>query len=463
MFAVLLLGVAAAAGWTAAGLTPTDRAAEQATTAGHGLTSLPMAAQGPVSVALGGANPAYRVTNLEAVNPAQHLRAGFSSDGVTVASGRAGLGMALSSYGYAGSLEPVGSARPRAAGNRVSYARGALTEWYANGPLGIEQGFDVAARPAAAAGPLTLALDLSGNLAPRLSNGSLLLTGPGATLRYGNLHATDARGHVLRSWLQLDQGQVLIRVADRGAAYPLRIDPLIQQGQKLTGAGGVGTGRVGYDVALSADGNTALVGGRYGIRGAGAAWVFTRTAGVWTQQGGKLVGTGHTGEGELGHISEGEFGLAVALSADGNTALIGGPQDDSGRGAAWVFTRSAGVWSQQGAKLTGAGASEHAQFGEAVALSGDGNTALVGGRHDESNTGAAWVFTRSGSTWAEQGEKLTGSGRGRGRQVRLQRGAVRKRQHGADRRARRRRTQRRGLGLHAHRRRLGPAGRKADR
>ena len=177
--------------------------------------------------------------------------------------------MTLSAYGYAGSLEPVGPARPRAAGNRVSYARGALTEWYANGPLGIEQGFDVAARPAAAAGPLTLALDLSGNLAARLRNGSVLLTGPGATLRYGNLHATDARGHVLRSWLQLDDGQVLIRVADRGAAYPLRIDPLIQQGQKLTGAGGVGTGRVGYDVALSADGNTALVGGRYGIRGAG--------------------------------------------------------------------------------------------------------------------------------------------------------------------------------------------------
>ncbi len=214
---------------------------------------------------------------------------------------------------------------------------------------------------------------------------------------------------MLRSWLQLDDGQVLIRVADRGAAYPLRIDPLIQQGQKLTGAGGVGTGRVGYDVALSADGNTALVGGRYGIRGAGAAWVFTRTAGVWSQQGGKLVGTGHTGEGELGHISEGEFGLAVALSADGNTALVGGPQDDSGRGAAWVFTRSGTTWTQQGPKLTGAGASEHAQFGEVVALSGDGNTALVGGRHDESNTGAAWVFTRSGSTWAEQGEKLTGA------------------------------------------------------
>ena len=276
------------------------------------------------------------LTGLEAVNPAQHLRAGFSSHGVTVDSGKAGVGMRLAAYGHAGSLEPW--VRPAPRRRQPGQLRaGALTEWYANGPLGIEQGFDVAARPAGAAGPLTLALDLSGNLAARLRNGSVLLTGPGATLRYGNLHATDARGRVLRSWLQLDDGRVLIRVADRGAAYPLRIDPLIQQGQKLTGAGGVGTGRVGYDVAVSADGNTALVGGRYGIRGAGAAWVFTRTAGVWSQQGGKLVGTGHTGEGELGHISEGEFGLAVALSADGNTALVGGPQDDSGRGAAWVL------------------------------------------------------------------------------------------------------------------------------
>src|SRR5262249_32671739 len=161
----------------------------------------------------------------------------------------------------------------------------------------------------------------------------------GATLRYGNLLATDARGRVLRSWLQLDKGHVLIRVADRGATYPLRIDPLIQQGDKLTGAGGIGTGRGGYTVALSADGDTALIGGRYGISGAGAAWVFTRSGSTWTQQGGKLVGTGHTGEGELGHISEGEFGVSVALSGDGDTALIGAPGDDNETGAAWVFTR----------------------------------------------------------------------------------------------------------------------------
>ena len=350
MVVALLVGVAAAAGCVAALLTLPGGTAERATTARHGLTSLPLAAQGPVSAALGSEEPAYRVTGLEAVNPAQHLRAGFSRHGVTVASGKARLGMTLSAYGYASTLEPVGSAQPRASANRVSYAHGTLTEWYANGPLGIEQGFDVAARPTAAAGPLTLSLALSGNRAARLRNDLVLLTGRGATLRYGNLLATDAHGRVLRSWLQLVKGHVLIRVADRGATYPLRIDPLIQQGEKLTGTGAIGTGRFGYSVALSGDGDTALIGARYESRDAGAAWVFTRSGSTWTQQGGKLVGTGHTGAGDFGHIGEGEFGESVALSADGNTALIGGWNDDTSKGAAWVFTRTGGVWSEQGPK-----------------------------------------------------------------------------------------------------------------
>jgi FG-GAP repeat len=408
---VLLVGVAAAAGCAAGLFTSPGGTAERATTAHHGLTSLPLAAQGPVSVALGREKPAYRVDGLEAVNPAQHLRTGFSRHGVAVASGKARLGMTLSAYGYASALEPVGSALPRASANRVSYARGALTEWYANGPLGIEQGFDVAARPAAAAGPLTLSLALSGNLAARLRNGSVLLTGRGATLRYGNLLATDARGRVLHSSLQLAEGHLLIRVADRGATYPLRIDPLIQQGKKLTGTGGIGgPGRFGYAVALSGDGNTALIGGRHDNGNTGAAWVFTRSGSTWTQQGEKLTGTGHVGEGQLGHISEGEFGESVALTADGNTALIGGPRDNGDTGAAWVFTRSGSTWSQQGKKLTGTGETGEGRFGESVALSADGATALIGGWRDNGNTGAAWVFTRSGSTWTQQGGKLTGTG-----------------------------------------------------
>ena len=210
---------------------------------------------------------------------------------------------------------------------------------------------------------------------------------------------------------------MLVRVWDRGARYPLRIDPLIQQGEKLTGAGEIASGRFGYSVALSADGDTALIGARYAIRNnneAGGAWVFTRSGSTWTQQGGKLNGTGHAGETLFDHIGEGDFGYSVALSADGNTALIGGPGDNGGAtneggvGAVWVFTRSGSTWTQQGEKLTGTGETGKGEFGKSAALSADGNTALIGGSADNGGAGAAWVFTRSGSTWAQQGEKLVG-------------------------------------------------------
>jgi hypothetical protein len=151
----------------------------------------------------------------------------------------------------------------------------------------------------------------------------------------------------------------------------------------------------GMSVALSADGNTAVVGGW----GAEGAWVFTRSGGAWSQQGKKLVGTGAVGKARQG--------MSVALSADGNTALVGGWSDNSKTGAAWVFTRSGGVWTQQGKKLVGTDTVGRACQGTSVALSADGNTAILGGPGDNrwdrlapfglGATGAAWVFTRSDS------------------------------------------------------------------
>ena len=179
-------------------------------------------------------------------------------------------------------------------------------------------------------------------------------------------------------------------------------DPLIQQGPKLTGSGESGIGGFGDSVALSSDGNTALIGGPLDNSEVGAAWVFTRSGSTWTQQGEKLTGSGESGIGD--------FGNGVALSSDGNTALIGGPLDNSEVGAAWVFTRSGSTWTQQGEKLTGSGEIGKGRFGTSVALSSHGNTALIGGSRDNSRVGAAWVFTRSGSTWTQRGEKLTGSG-----------------------------------------------------
>jgi hypothetical protein len=159
----------------------------------------------------------------------------------------------------------------------------------------------------------------------------------------------------------------------------------------------------GSSVPLSYDGNTALVGGSGDDGNVGAVWVFTRSGGVWTQQGDKLVGTGAVGAAEQGG--------SVSLSGDGNTAISGGPLDDWEAGAAWVFTRSGGVWTQQGSKLVGTGATgTAARQAWSVALSTGGNTAVLGSYRDDGYAGAAWVFMRSGGTWTQQGSKLVGTG-----------------------------------------------------
>ncbi len=171
---------------------------------------------------------------------------------------------------------------------------------------------------------------------------------------------------------------------------------------KLVGTDVIGSyAYQGIQVALSADGNTALVGGTGDAQSVGAAWIFTRTGTVWSQQA-KLVGTGNAGPSYQG--------FRVALSADGNTALVSGAGDNNNAGAIWFFTRSQGVWTQQGNKLVGTGAAGAAFQGFSVALSADGNTAISSGVHDNNETGAAWIFTRSNGTWAQQGGKLVGTG-----------------------------------------------------
>jgi hypothetical protein len=138
-------------------------------------------------------------------------------------------------------------------------------------------------------------------------------------------------------------------------------------------------------VALSWDGGTALIGGQ-------ATAVFVRSGSTWTLQGSTLPGG------------------SVALSADGNTALTGDPTyngtGDFSQGAAWAFARSGRTWTQRGSMLTGGDGS----FGDSVALSADGNTALVGssgGGHPRSS-GTAVVFTSAHELTVTK----TGSGSG---------------------------------------------------
>src|ERR1039457_4461100 len=194
-----------------------------------------------------------------------------------------------------------------------------------------------------------------------------------------------------------------VLVDSAGLVSPARAQ-FVQQGSKLVGIGTVGTPWQGQSAALSGDGNTATVGGPFDNNGVGAIWVYTRSGGVWYQQGGKLVGTGAVGRAYQG--------TSVALSSDGNTALMGGPNDYNNVGAAWVYTRSGGVWYQQGGKLIGTGAVGSAYQGTSVALSTDGNTAIVSGFGDKAIVGAVWVCPRSGGVGSQQGSELFGTGAG---------------------------------------------------
>src|SRR5262249_53199186 len=142
----------------------------------------------------------------------------------------------------------------------------------------------------------------------------------------------------------------------------------------------------GSSVSLSTDGSTLLEGGVGDSSNVGATWVFTRTGSTWSQQGSKLVGTGY--------VVPAAQGQSVSLSGDGNTALISGFFDTPG--ASWLFGRTGSTWTQLGSKLVGTGVVGSAAQGQSVSLSSDGNTALVGGPGDNNGVGAAWVFSRSG-------------------------------------------------------------------
>jgi hypothetical protein len=153
----------------------------------------------------------------------------------------------------------------------------------------------------------------------------------------------------------------------------------------LAGTGATINAQQGISVSLSSDGNTALVGGNIDNAYAGAVWVWTRSGAVWTQQGSKLVGFDETGAARQG--------ISVSLSSDGSTALIGGNIDNTSTGAVWIWTRSGTIWTQQGNKLVGTGkAGTPVYQGQSVSLSGDGNTVLVGGNYDNSQAGAVWPF-----------------------------------------------------------------------
>jgi hypothetical protein len=166
----------------------------------------------------------------------------------------------------------------------------------------------------------------------------------------------------------------------------------------------------GSSVALSDDGNTLAVGapGEDGsASNSGAVYVFTRSGGSWSQQGSPIKATSPA--------ANDRFGSAVALSSNGDTLAVGAPGRNVDEGSVYIFLRTGTSWSEED-NLTASNAGANDQFGASVALSNDGNRLAVGTPFEDSdttginnatnesasNSGAAYVFVRSGISWSEE-------------------------------------------------------------
>lgn len=159
--------------------------------------------------------------------------------------------------------------------------------------------------------------------------------------------------------------------------------------------GSIGTSSFGSSVAMSGDENTIVVGGPNDDNGSGAAWIFVRNKDSTWKFVKKIVGTQSVGKAKQG--------TSVSIDRVGNTVVLGGPEDNNKIGASWIFVRDkSGEWIQR-QKLVGEGYIGPSLQGKAVSLSGDGKTLIVGAPGNDSNYGAFWVFAlNSSNTWEEK-------------------------------------------------------------
>lgn len=373
----------------------------------------------------------------QARNPEQQWTIRFDGHGVTAQpdSRQWMWGLQLQRYGFADAEHAVcAPERISSEGSRMTYDWDALVqEWWLNDSQGLEHGFTLRERPKGC-GPLSFVLRVQGDLGARVHADELgvsFVDAGGANLvEYSGLFAFDADGQRLPARLTVDGNELSVHVDDRNARYPITIDPIAQQVYIKASAGDIND-FFGFAVAIS--GNTVVVGAEgedsnaSGVNGnqanntaieSGAAYIFVRNGTTWTQQA-YLKASNPEGSdifGEVVAISGDTVVIGARFEDSAATGINGNQLDNTanGAGAAYVFVRSGTTWTQQ-AYLKASNAAAGDLFGNSVAI--DGNTIVVGANGEESNatgvngnqgsnsatdSGAAYVFVRSGTTWTQQ-------------------------------------------------------------
>ncbi len=358
----------------------------------------------------------------EALNPARDLRAAFTPSGVRVHSNgdrKWQFGLELQSIGYGEDLRSLTAGAVTAEDDRLEIRKRTVgpgssdvVEWYVNTPAGLEHGFTLASRPGrqrvpvAAGDWLRLTLALSGDVRGEVSadrQGVRFKDDHGRHVAsYDHLEVWDATGQKLPARMALRGKELSLEVDDRGAQYPVVVDPLVWQ-EVATSSGDAGAGdQVGFSVAIS--GNTAIVGCFHDNITDGKVYVFVRDSIPWSAQSygwrreATLAppGTKHTPA----------YGYAVAIS--GNIAIVGDPLGTFDpdlnpiASAAYVWRRSGGAWNLE-KRIEASDDKYTSRFGASVAISGE--TAVVGApawgpfQHNAFR-GKAYVFGSNGG-WTE--------------------------------------------------------------
>jgi hypothetical protein len=378
----------------------------------------------------------------QARNPGQQWRTSFDARGFTTQpdAGEWTWGLELLRYGFAEAEQTVTTASGISAdAQRVTRRwNAALEEWYVNDARGLEHGYTVHERPLrdsrSEPGRLTFTLAVRGELCPEVQadgRGVRFVNSVGATvLSYAGLTVFDADGRVLNARFEHVVEGLSLCIDERGARYPLTIDPTAQQAY-LKASNTQSGDEFGMSVSVSGD--TVVVAARgedsnaTGVNGnqsdnsatqAGAAYVFVRTGTTWSQQAYLKAPNSEMADWFGGSVSvSGDTVVVGADAEDSNATGVNGNPADNGAlnaGAAYIFVRSGTTWSQE-AYLKGSNTESWDRFGGAVSVSGD--TVVVGAVSESSNatgvdgnqgdnsasgSGAAYVFVRSGTTWSQQ-------------------------------------------------------------
>jgi hypothetical protein len=373
---------------------------------------VPAKAESLVSRAVGAGSSAFWISRtaegLRARNARQGLTARFSSLGAVVSAQGSRLTLSLAAIGRGATSRVIRPRPPQANRNRVEYQLGrGVVQWFANGPLGVEQGFSLRRSPAGRGRLVNLVLKpVSPGMRPALDaarHDVEFLHHGHVAFRYGELEVRDASGRSLPAWFALRGRRVVVRFDDRGASYPLVVDPVLETSEIIDPEGNAGD-VFGHAVAIS--GSILAVGAEgSSLSAPGAIDVFSEPASGW--QNATEVARLTASDG-----ASGSLGSSLAMSGN---AIVAGAPNTAGGGAAYVFVEPPSGWRDEteSAKLTASDGVAGDLLGSSVGI--DGQTVVAGADSATVAThayqGAAYVFSEPVTGWQSETEtaKLTAS------------------------------------------------------